>query len=188
MPLDRQAIEDALRDAVATAAGAYAEPATFDEAKIVHAKQDGPTPREPYIVINAWLASRRLGRDEQRLDENAPGVIQHAGNRRLTVSINTYGAGAIELAETIAERITTEAIAEENLAPAGLAILDATEVRNLTTKLETRHQERGQLDLIVGTVTNWTEDVGYIESVGLEGDLESDNGDTLPVDTTISTP
>lgn len=186
MPLDRQVIENALRDAVANAAGAYNAPATFDEAKIIHAKQDGPTPREPYVVINAWLASRRLGRDEQRLEANAPGVIHHAGNRRLTVSIHTYGQGAVALAERIAERITTEAIAEENLAPAGLAILDATEVRNLTTKLETRHQERGQFDLIVGTVTNWTEDVGYIESVGLEGVLGADSGATPPVNTTIT--
>lgn len=185
MALDRTAIENALRDAIATAAGAYDDPATFDEAKIVHANQNAPQPREPFAVINCWVASGRRGRDEERLDDDAPGIIQHAGNRRLTVSLNIYGPGALELADRIAERLMTQAIAEGNLDPAGLAILRTSDPRNLTALLETRYQERAQLDLTVGCVSNWTEDVGYITSVGIEGDLVADNGATLPTDTTI---
>lgn len=175
MALNRTAIEDALRGLVVTGTG-------LPDGSVIFANQNAPRPLEPYAVVNARLATRRLGMfDEEVLDADHPGRIERHGLRVLSVSVNVYGPGADELAELAAEYLETYA-AGDALEAAGLAYVDRTEVRNPTAMLETGYQARGQFDARFNAVSLSIEDVGWIERVQFDGELVADNGDTLTTD------
>jgi hypothetical protein len=163
-------------------------PATgLADAKVIWANQNGPRPLPPFATINPRVAIRRLGvYDEERLDPDAPGQIDRVGQRKLTISCNAYGPGAIDLLERAQEALDTNA-ARAAFASAGLAVSDRGEVRDLTKLLETQYEERAQLDVVFALATASSEDAGYIESAEITATLLNPDGTTAATFTQTTT-
>lgn len=184
MAIDWTSVKSALRGWFLPATG-------LADGAVIWANQNGPRPTSngapivPFATINYRLAVARVGvYDEEQIDADTPGQINRTAQRRLTVSLNTYGPGAIALMEQAQEALDTYAT-RTALDAAGLAVLDRGSVKDLTALITTQYEERAQLDVIFGLAAVTTEQVGTIDQVTITGTLT--DGQT-PEDFTISYP
>ena len=160
MGLDMAAIEVVVRNWIM-------EATSLSGPKVIFDKPNAPKPKEPYCTIDPNTAVARLGiRDEERLSDDNPGVIEFVGNRRITMSINFYGENANTLANNAMNKLQSYGVAElfrvANVSPEDLG-----GVRDLTFLEDTEYTQRAQLDVALLATSSFTEDVGYIETVGL---------------------
>lgn len=170
-PIPWAEVAQAMRQWVITSTG-------LDEGKVILSHQNAPRPQPPYAVINPKLAITRRGLiDEERLVPGQPGKIQRIGHRRISVSLNIYGANAIPFVCMAQSGLERYDVREALEAAAGLTVIDQGQVRDLTAFMETHWEERGQVDVIFGIAQEVIEDVGYIETVEYSGEFSE--GETL---------
>jgi hypothetical protein len=157
--------------------------------RVLWANQDNTKIKTPFASINHRLAVTRTGvYDEERLDPEAPGVIQRIGQRHVTVSCHLHGPGAVDLLERAQAHLDTHA-ARAIFDAAGLAVADRGRVDDLTALLDTQHEEQAHLDIILSLATITTEEVGYIDSAGIVLTAEAPDGAVVDQSTqTITSP
>jgi hypothetical protein len=185
MELDRLAVQGALRDVVALGANLH-------ESRVILARQAAPPPREPYATVEAWTASKTLGRVEESQEdadgEDLPdGDIRRTTHRRVTCRVNLFGQGMVAAADRLVDRLEGEEL-RAHLAAAGVTY-GGTPMgpRNLTDFLETGSREHAQLDLFLTLATDWVETVGHIERFGITGSAVRPDAGTIPLDATTET-
>lgn len=177
MAIQRDTVRRALRAFVMKASGLPDECVIWDH-------QNVPRPGATYAVLNDWVALARVGMDdEQRI--TADGVITHVGQRRLTVSVNVYGAGAKPTAAAIHDglaRYDCRALLDQ----ADLAVIGRGEPRDLTALMDAVWEERSQLDLIFGLVASDAEVVGWIQSVEVAAEYNAGGDPPTEIETIIT--
>ena len=178
MPLDRNAIGQALRQWLMATTG-------LADNKVVFDYQPGPQPEWPYVTINPTLATAGQGLyDEQQHDS---GTLTHVERRMLTVSVNVYGAqgqalAIAEAAQDGLELLSVTAI----LGAAGLSMSDKGQLKNLSALEETQFVERFEFDAQFSAVAaTMTEAVGEIASIGISGQLSLPVGPPATTSATI---
>jgi hypothetical protein len=142
------------------------------DARVIWANQDAPRPKTPYITVNDRLALAAVGLDdEERWPQTTPGVVEHVGWRRMTVSINAYGPGAFGLLEGARDGLRQDVAIRQAIADAGMGVIDAGDPRDMAEVLDTRWEERAQMDSIFMVSSRSTEDVGWFDHAPYEGEF-----------------
>lgn len=178
MPLDRQAIGQALRQWILTSTA-------LADNKVLFAFQPGPQPEWPFVVLNPTLATAPQGLyDEQQF---GTGTLTRIERRTVTVSVNVYGAQgeALAIADQAADGLESQAVLAI-LEAAGLAPIDKGQPRNLSELEETQFVERYEFDVKLSAVaTSAAEDVGQIAGIGVAGQLTPPTGPEASTAATI---
>ncbi|MBU6428199.1 MAG: hypothetical protein KGR26_04265 [Cyanobacteria bacterium REEB65] len=178
MPLDRNAICQALRQWLMATTG-------LADNKVIFDYQPGPQPEWPYVAFNPTLATAGQGLyDELQHDS---GTLTHVERRTLSVSVNVYGTqgqalAIAEAAQDGLELLSVTAI----LGAAGLSMADKGQLKNLSALEETQFVERFEFDAQFSAVaTTTTETVGEIASIGISGHLSLPAGPPATTSATI---
>lgn len=150
--------------------------------KIINAYQTGataipPRPAPPFAVVYPPLAITRRGLfDEERLDASSDGVVTRVGLRQFAVQIQFFGAGSLARAHDAANGLERYDV-RATLTAACLSVVSRGEPTNQTGLIQTRYEERAQLEPIFATADDSTETVGWIETVS--GTATYDDGDPV---------
>lgn len=175
MASDFGAIGEALRQWIITSTG-------LKDAKVIFADQAATRPQPPYAIIKPFPGIRRIGAyDEERLTDE-PGIINRIGQRRLTVSVNIWGPGAIAMMEAAQDGLERYDVMD-GLEAAGLAPWNRGESKDLTGLMETNYEERAQIDVVFGYTSESEEDVSYIATVEYEGQYNAGGDPPINIET-----
>ncbi|MFH0902141.1 MAG: hypothetical protein V2A73_16035 [Pseudomonadota bacterium] len=145
-------------------------------------RQGKPRPERPYADISID-SIRAVGQDERRPidDDGDRGVV---GTRIAAVTVQTYGADALGLAETIRSALSLKTVLTA-LRAEELVFLASESVQDITALLATDYEERATFEARFAFVSDQTENVGWIEAV--EGSYEYEDIDgTTALDGTFS--
>lgn len=144
-------------------------------ATVIFVDQNKPRPATPYLTVRVGTVTS-FGHDERRgmTDPGAPELAEqtYRGDREVTVSIQAFGTGAMDLARAAARALGTETTRAQ-LAASGLChrgIIPT--VNELTQLLETDFEQRAQFDATLAFGKDYTDDVALIETVEGQGTFQ----------------
>ena len=126
--------------------------------------------RLPYATIRFDTQNSYGIRDEQK-QVNDEGIVEIRGHRSLTVDINMYGSGSIQKMEDLKSSLSKETVLSNLNDKYGIAILDKGAIQNLSTLMETKYEERAQMDVLIGYATSIEDEVGIIERVEINEEI-----------------
>jgi len=160
----RAAIEDALVTWMALATGA----------KVVIGWPNAPRALPlPYMKMR-FFGWKSYGQDDLG-NIDSSGVQLIYGDRIVTLSINAYGTGALDLIRKLCNSIWQGTIIDTLLAQ-GISPMLPGPIHELTEFLETEAEERAHVDFDVGVKDVYTDDVGLIEHVTGDGKCVAETG------------
>ncbi len=137
-----------------------------------------PRPALPYFSMNVTTPAAKFG-DDSTQDVDGNGTINRGGQRRMSVSFQSYAQDVEEaynymsLWQAALDQFTTQS----NLREAGIAVWTIGNVADISALLNTGYEARAQLDVQFGIASNLEEDVGTIESVFASGTIHSGTED-----------
>lgn len=144
--------------------------------RVIFPEQAQHRPPLPYGTLKFLNPSQRVGAiDEIRVDGDE---FTTAGLRTATVSINIFGKGANDKMSTLRDSIDRPDVVDE-FNEAGLAVIGEEGPTDLTGYMETRYQERSQMDVMIQYAQTRSTAVFPIEEVVIENE---DTGETLVVE------
>lgn len=133
--------------------------------EIIFANQSEQRPKLPSGTINFVNPGIRVGGiDELRMKGRQMSV---AGLRTALCSLNLFGKGANQKMSELLNTLDRPDVIDEFRA-AGLAHIGENGPNDLTALMETKYQERSQLDLTLQYAIENDANVGTIESVEIE--------------------
>ena len=144
---------------------------------------DQPREDKPYATVAEIVTAMPLGQTERF---SAPAIAGNAAHTKrshfmATFDVQVYGLNASDTIEQF--RFDHIDYPHWELARTlGISVLDVGSTTDISSLLDTTHEERAQVDLAIGYLREVTEEVpaGTIDSVGIEGDL---TGGPNPIDT-----
>lgn len=147
---------------------------TLIDIPIIRANQNGPRPNLPYATYQ--VTSRiALGSDDYGAVDGS-GLMPIKGTREGTIMVNFFADGAREYADNLVNTIkkTTSRYAMRRL---HMVISDTGNVTDLTALRDSANYEpMANIDLFFRYTTNYTDDVGLIETVDATGQI---GGETI---------
>lgn len=136
---------------------------------IIRANQNGPRPNLPYATYQ--VTSRvTIGSDDYGLVDGS-GLMPIKGTREGTIMVNFFGGDARENADNLVNSIrkTTSRYAMRRLK---MVISNTGNVNDLTALRDSANFEpMANVDLSFRYTTNYTDDVGLIETVDATGNV-----------------
>lgn len=143
----------------------------------IKANQKSPRPARPYASVLFVDPSSRFG---SSMDQQSMTPVTHTvsteGMRKAVASINVFGENAIDILAKVRDALDRPDVIETFI-EAAVAHVDESEIRDLTSLLETEYEERGQMDITVSYVASSEVYVGTIDEVKIGGTV---NGHTVP--------
>lgn len=144
---------------------------------VIKANQGTPRPARPYASLRYLSASDRLGgsQDQQRSSlitvnsVEVSGVVVE-GMRKAVASLNIFGENALSTLAKVRDSLDRPDVIEEFIR-AEIGHIEEGPINDLTDLEETEYLERGQMDLMISFVASSEVDVGTIEHVGLDGEI-----------------
>lgn len=136
---------------------------------VIWADQNGPRPALPYVTLNI-IAAPRDGRDEQDMSDRgayAEDVLETIITRRLTLSVNAVGPGALGIMYDLDDRMQTP-LSLDTLESVGLSCWRTTGPQDASEMMDVGSEQRGRMDVFMGAASSVTEPdpgVGPIETV-----------------------
>lgn len=137
---------------------------------VIFANQNAPRPDKPYATILIVSNVALGGRDEQR-STDSDGIMTLTGLRRMTLSINIFGEGALDYMEQARNSLNKQTVLDDFFWADDIAIINKGEIQNLTLLLETIYEPRAQMNLTIGYAQEYYDDVGFIESVEVNDEI-----------------
>lgn len=137
----------------------------------IWADQSEVRPPRPYASMKLIAGPVVIANDEVR--QPSTGVFAVAGLRQLTLSVNAFGEGAMEMMSRLQTALSKDSVAD-TLAAYDIAVTDVGAVQNLTTLLENRYETRAQMDIRFYVSENENDSVTFIDSVEVTSEPDSD--------------
>jgi hypothetical protein len=137
---------------------------------VIKANQAAPRPARPYVSLNFLNPALRLGGQDQQEMNEATDEVTTSGMRSAVASINIFGENAIDTLARVRDSLDRPDVIER-FSELDVAVIDDSAIRDLTALQETIYEERGQLDLTVGFVSESEVDVSTIEKVEIETEI-----------------
>lgn len=145
------------------------------------ANQNAPTGKEGQdfaTVLVTYIAP--TGQDDLRR-ENVPASTDVSetveGQRELLASVNFYRDGAFTKASRLPALLSTSR-AIERMQVLGLGLVGTSQPRNLTAVVNTKWEERGQIDLTFHVIDSETESTATYGTFPVEVSTADANGNT----------
>ena len=137
---------------------------------VIFADQDGPQPiPKPYATIR--LDTQAAVGGEEQGAVNGGGIVTVKGHRRRTAMLEIIGPNALSHMETIRDSLGKVTVLGTLYGTCGVSVIDSGTIQNLTQLLETKHEERASLDLILAYATEIEDEVGVIEHVEINENI-----------------
>ena len=139
--------------------------------------QNSPRPTRPYLAMKIIGPAVKSGTDS--IDAISGTLFNSGGNRKMTISFNAYGRSheeAYNYMELIQCYFNAESVLE-TLRRVGIAVWTIGNVSDLSALLNTGFEGRCQMDIVFGIAANITEDLGAMEHVDIQGNINN----TIPV-------
>lgn len=127
-----------------------------------------------FFIIN--IASLiQIGQDYTDPELDVDGKIEISGNREFTISIECKGGLALDRLEDLRSSLEKPSV-QQTLRDANIATVDHTPISDLTSLDDTVYIERGILEIIMRTSSFITDDVGYFNNTGIDGEYKNIDG------------
>ncbi|MBC3540657.1 LIC_12616 family protein [Rufibacter sediminis] len=140
--------------------------------KVVYANQNGPRPAFPYVTVHVTAKSDMGWADISVPDTD--GVAEINNDRMVSISLQALGSGAMSLMETLRDDLERPTSLQQ-FRGAGLPFIRVlNDVNDLTTVVGTKYEERAGMDLEFRTAVQLTDEVGLIEAVTGESQINSE--------------
>ena len=129
-------------------------------------------PETPYVLINI-IQSTPIGIEEHEdallVDDSID--IEYSNVDDIFVSINTYYAGAYQLATKLKDSLARVTITDDLFA-AGLGYSRATTVNDIPEEIDKKWEQRGQFDCFFFTRSLDSENIETIQKVEITNELD----------------
>lgn len=136
---------------------------------VIRANQNGPRPKPPYATYQV-NSRRSLGCDDYGLVDGS-GLMPVRGTREGTIMVNFFGDDARENADNLVNAIR-RVTSRDLMRRLSLIISDVGDVTDLTVLRDNANFEQmANVDLTFRYTSNYTDDVGLIETVDVSGDI-----------------
>ena len=133
----------------------------------------------PYVTIR-FTGLAPIGQDDRGKVDLGTGLQVIYGDRLLTVSVQAYGAGALDKVRALSNSVWKQTISQALLAN-GLCPQQPGPINDLTQFLETDDEERAHVDMNFGIKDLDTDNVGVIEHVAGDGTIRTDRGEQIVI-------
>lgn len=191
-PLDFSAIRAAFAQAIEQATGLVAIVEQPED-------QDNPRPPLPYMSYLITSPAAKSGDDSKDYDAST-GLVNSGGQRKMTAEFNCYGLtnanasppvygheqaySLMGLWQTALDSVPVQ----EMLRAAGIAVWVIGNVADLSQLLNTGTEGRANLEVTFGVAMNLEQDFGCIETVTVDGQITTDQGNLVDTDTVVTKP
>lgn len=152
--MTREAVENAARLWLVAAGAAGGVPNA--SRAVIFADQDGPRPPLPYVTLRIETFDLPVGEDEDRVDDSDPPTWRGRGNRRGSISVNAFGAGAADWLERAHLFLRAPSV-KAQLTAAGIGVRPLGAPNNLSRLLDDKSQTRFQRDFAIDYVAEVSE-------------------------------
>jgi hypothetical protein len=174
LPLDFNKIRKAIANEVERATGLQCillEPET----------QKADRPCKPYFTMKFTGPAGKQGDDSRQNVRDNLGhpttIVNIGGQRKVTVSFQSYGNSHEEAYNFMAlwqSSLELEGV-QADLRASGIAVWLNGSVADLSALLQTGYEGRAQMDVEFGVAANLTEDQGAIETINIQGNIDTGN-------------
>lgn len=147
---------------------------------LVFADQNAPRPALPYWTLRLGSV-RRLGHEHytQGVDVNLDQTV--SGVREVTAQVQRYGTGAAQKVEDLRDSLFLPSVSGA-WQLANVALYNTGDVQDVPFKLDNAQLEpRASLDLFVRFGTDIKDNVGAIETVSIQSEYVTNQGQSLDV-------
>ena len=141
-----------------------------------------PQPTPPYITLGTALLVCTGREVLSALDINGIQTIKQ--DFKWVVRINCYGPDALGILHSLRFDFNKDTVICD-LESAGFSFTKVTEERRAPHLKDTSWEERAMMDLHLAFTDSDTDDVGFIESVGISGEYPRAPDDPDPIDSDI---
>lgn len=152
--------------------------------------QNSPRPPAPYFSFKIITPAAKSGDDDKR---NVPDSMGNptvnwlsGGVRKMSVSFNCYGTSHEEAYNymTLWQTALDLENIQEDLRRVGIAVWLIETVADLSQLLNTGYEGRAHLDVQFGIAVNLQSNLGEMDSVEVQGTIDTDSG-VAHTDTTV---
>ena len=152
----------------------------ISEIQTIFAHPNAPRPITPYVLINI-IQNVPIGIQESELTLNGTSVdIDYSNVEELFVSINTYYAGAYQMATKLKDSLGRVTVTDQ-LYAAGLGYNRATIVNDIPEEINKQWEERAQFDCFFFTRSLDEENIETIQKIEITNNI-NDDGDTIIIE------
>lgn len=128
--------------------------------------QNKPRPPMPYAAYK--VKSPQTVKGDHYSNVTDDGVMIVTGDREAVVSVQVYGALALDTLSVLMNRLLLVTVMDA-FRTAGLAAFKTTPVMDISTERETQIERRANLDIWIRYRSTLEDDVGLIEQADLTG-------------------
>jgi hypothetical protein len=143
-------------------------------AEIIFANQSNERPTKLYGTLQLITGPILEGMDEERNTTSGDiAKIETVGQRQMTLSVNFYRAGALNLGALFQKKCQSRNFREKLRMKAferglELTIFNCTTMQDLTSLLQSDYEERSQLDVFLRLTDSLVEDIATIGTIQVE--------------------
>lgn len=149
--------------------------------------ENRPEVPKPYITIKIISGPSPIGISEN-VRQTAKGRTL-SSLRQFTVSLQAFGAGAHDALASLQTRLFGEVIPEKLKKLADIAIVNRGSVLDISALKNVGFERRASLDVIFSVASNEVEDLDFIETAVIGGEILTPDCETKTVeDITVSKP
>ncbi|MDC7234574.1 MAG: hypothetical protein PQJ58_15190 [Spirochaetales bacterium] len=142
--------------------------------KVIWMKSDNPVPPRPFIALDMKTPGPLHHPYETGADDQ--GIVQRKTTQQFSVTLQAYGEGANQSLFDLRESFDLLSV-RKLLHDAGIYYLrDQMEVKDITAKTGTKHEERSVYEPLFIAQSVQTEEVGFIEEVTFKEEIHGRNG------------
>jgi hypothetical protein len=164
---------------------------SLPDGKVILQDQTGQELTPPYATVRISTSSKPFGTDfadsvtDLARAQGQEVELSTTGPRNILAAINVYtlgafgGAGATAMLANARDRLELDSVVAA-FGAAGVAVVDTSDVQNLSALLETNFQGRAHLELTLGASSSDSERVGFIETISGTGSITTRPGDPSP--------
>jgi hypothetical protein len=166
--------EDQIKSVLYSWVNEIVGPETAHNFQVIFYRQGKPRP-ERFFSIDLMQETDH-GLKDDYLDTDEEGIYNRRGYRTRIVSFESYGSGSLEAMKRLKLSAYFERIQDLLYDQNGISILNTEDILNLTGLLDSTYEERAKLDIEIHYFIEDSEDLGIIESVDVQGDINDIEG------------
>jgi hypothetical protein len=148
-------------------------------------------PKNPYFSFKITQPGLKSGDDSKQFIGGPTGGVWNSGGcRKMTIDFNCYAdthEQAFNYMATWQTALDLEDV-QQTLRAIGVAVWVIGTVADLSKLLNTGYEGRAHLDVSFGIAMNLQSDIGRISTAPVAGQVTTDQGNVVPVNTTVTAP